>query len=166
MPLKTDAAERQIDIAPELVAALKGQLAELDQAVRRKSLRLEEHDDPAHPVVAAAKARIEELAAQRAALEEQRRRLESRSRTRPQHCGSAVCSSRPCGPPENGEDAMSRICARALVQWTRKARRLVFDECGSGRSSPPPCCLLRTRVTASRKAKARLRLRRDSVLYG
>jgi site-specific DNA recombinase len=71
------------DHALEVVAA-KRQLAEIDQAVRRQSLRLEEHDDPAHPVVAAAKARIEDLAAQRAALEEHRRQLESRRSTIPQ----------------------------------------------------------------------------------
>jgi hypothetical protein len=53
-------------------AATKRQLAEIDQAVHRQSVRLEEHDDPAHPVVAAAKARIEQLATQRAALEERR----------------------------------------------------------------------------------------------
>jgi hypothetical protein len=55
------------------IAATKRQLAKIDQAVHRQSLRLEEHDDPAHPVVAAAKARIEQLATQRTALEEQRR---------------------------------------------------------------------------------------------
>ncbi len=65
------------------IAATKRRLAEIDQAVRRQSLRLEEHDDPAHPVVAAAKARIEELATRRGALEEQRLQLESRRPSTP-----------------------------------------------------------------------------------
>jgi hypothetical protein len=71
------------DHATEL-AAVKRQLGEIDQAVRRQALRLEEHDDPDHPVVAAAKARIEELAAQRGWLDEQRHRLESRRSDAPQ----------------------------------------------------------------------------------
>jgi site-specific DNA recombinase len=59
------------------LATIDRQLADVDQAVRRQSLRLEEHDDPGHPVVAAAKARIEELATQRAALDDQRHQLAS-----------------------------------------------------------------------------------------
>ena len=51
---------------------------------RRQSLRLEEYDDPRHPVVAAAKTRIEELAAQRAALEDQRHQLASDRADKPQ----------------------------------------------------------------------------------
>ena len=66
------------------LAAVTRQLAEIDQAVRRQALRLEEHDDPDHPVVAAAKARIEELAGRRAALDEQRRRLEAHRSNAPQ----------------------------------------------------------------------------------
>ena len=66
------------------LAAVTRQLAELDQAVRRQALRLEEHDDPDHPVVAAAKARIEELAGRRAALDEQRRRLAAHRSNAPQ----------------------------------------------------------------------------------
>ncbi len=69
--------------AEELAAAVR-QLADLDQAIRRQALRLEEHDDPNHPVVAAAKIRIEELAGQRAALDEQRRQLEARRGDAPQ----------------------------------------------------------------------------------
>ncbi len=60
------------------LAAITRRLADLDQAIRRQALRLEEHDDPEHPVVAAAKARIEELAGQHTALGEQRRQLEAR----------------------------------------------------------------------------------------
>ena len=66
------------------LAAVTRQLAEIDQAVRRQALRLEEHDDPDHPVVAAAKARIEELAGRRAALDEQRRRLAAHRSNAPQ----------------------------------------------------------------------------------
>ena len=66
------------------LAAVTRQLAEIDQAVRRQALRLEEHDDPDHPVVAAAKARIEELAGRRAALDEQRRQLTAHRSNAPQ----------------------------------------------------------------------------------
>jgi site-specific DNA recombinase len=61
----------------EQLATVARHLAEIDQAIRRQTLRLEEHDDPDHPVVAAAKIRIEELAGQRIALDEERRRLAS-----------------------------------------------------------------------------------------
>ena len=71
------------DHAAEL-ATITRQLAENNQAVRRQSLRLEEHDDPSHPVVAAAKTRIEELAAQRAALEDERHKLASQRVHKPQ----------------------------------------------------------------------------------
>ena len=69
--------------AAELAAAIR-QLADLDQAIRRQALRLEEHDDPNHPVVAAAKIRIEELAGQRTALDDHRRQLEARRGNAPQ----------------------------------------------------------------------------------
>lgn len=59
-------------------AALARNLDANQQAVDRQALRLEEHDDPAHPVVAAAKRRIEELARERAVLEEAVLRLEQR----------------------------------------------------------------------------------------
>lgn len=42
----------------------------------RQTLRLEEHDDRNHPVIAAAKYRIEELTARRAAIDETVRSLE------------------------------------------------------------------------------------------
>jgi hypothetical protein len=64
-------------------AALTRRLADVDQAIPRQALRLEEHDDPPHSVAAAAKARIEELAGQRTALDEQRRQLESRRTNAP-----------------------------------------------------------------------------------
>ena len=81
--LATSLADGDYGSAAEL-AGVDRQLAELDQAVRRQALRLEEHDDPDHPVVAAAKARIEDLAAQRAALDEQRCRFESRRHSAPE----------------------------------------------------------------------------------
>jgi hypothetical protein len=43
---------------------------EVARSLRRQALRLEEHDDPRHPIVAAAKLRIEELAVRRAAVDE------------------------------------------------------------------------------------------------
>jgi len=59
------------------VARLKGELESVNSSMRRQTLRLEEHDDPNHPVVAAAKDRIEELGARRAAIEEAIRSIES-----------------------------------------------------------------------------------------
>ena len=41
------------------------ELADLDRSLYRQALRLEEHDDPGHPVVALAKQRIVELTAER-----------------------------------------------------------------------------------------------------
>ena len=80
----------------EEFAALQRQLAEVDQAIRRQALRLEEHDDPGHPVVAAAKARIEELANQRATLDDKRRELEPRRTDTPQpHEIEALLASLP-----------------------------------------------------------------------
>ncbi len=53
------------------------ELAELDRSLYRQALRLEEHDDPAHPVVALAKRRIVELTAQRDRLERDLASLEA-----------------------------------------------------------------------------------------
>ncbi len=54
-------------------ADLARKLTENERSVLRQTLRLEEHDDPNHPVVAAAKKRIEALAQERAAIDEQLR---------------------------------------------------------------------------------------------
>lgn len=48
---------------------LRAELKEVDQALYRQALRMEEHDDPDHPVVALAKERISELTARRPAIE-------------------------------------------------------------------------------------------------
>src|SRR5204863_519094 len=45
------------------------ELAELERSLYRQALRLEEHDDPGHPVIALAKRRIVELTARRDQLE-------------------------------------------------------------------------------------------------
>jgi site-specific DNA recombinase len=68
------------------LARLKAERDQLDASLRRQTLRLEEHDDPDHPVVAAAKDRIEELASRRAAIDEASRALETKrpDGTRPQ----------------------------------------------------------------------------------
>lgn len=50
---------------------------ELDRALYRQALRLEEHDDPGHPVVALAKRRIAELSARREAVAEALGRLDA-----------------------------------------------------------------------------------------
>ncbi len=53
------------------------ELAELDRSLYRQALRLEEHDDPGHPVIALAKRRIVELTAQRDQLERELTALEA-----------------------------------------------------------------------------------------
>src|SRR5207249_9526981 len=48
---------------------------QIDRALYRQALRLEEHDDPNHPVVALAKQRIEEVSGRRDAIHERTRQL-------------------------------------------------------------------------------------------
>ena len=60
---------------------LQAEQKKVDDALRRQALRLEEHDDPDHPVVKLAKERIEELSSQRAAIE---LALDELERERPQ----------------------------------------------------------------------------------
>lgn len=57
---------------------LRLELEDLDRSLYRQSLRLEEHDDPNHPVVALATRRIEELSDRRASIEETIQTLEGR----------------------------------------------------------------------------------------
>ncbi len=59
------------------LARLKGELEKVTSSLRRQTLRLEEHDDPNHPVVAAAKDRIEELSARRTSIDDAIRSLET-----------------------------------------------------------------------------------------
>ena len=59
------------------VVRRRRELAELDRSLYRQALRLEEHDDPAHPVVALAKRRIVELTAERDRLERDLASLEA-----------------------------------------------------------------------------------------
>jgi site-specific DNA recombinase len=47
---------------------LAGELRDVDRSLHRQTLRLEEHEDPNHPVVALATKRIEELSARRHAI--------------------------------------------------------------------------------------------------
>jgi hypothetical protein len=47
---------------------LQGELREIERSLRRQTLRLEERDDPKHPVVALAIERIEELSIRKAAV--------------------------------------------------------------------------------------------------
>ena len=51
------------------IQRLEREQEHIRRALHRQTLRLEEHDDPNHPVVAAAKQRIEELTSRRAATE-------------------------------------------------------------------------------------------------
>jgi hypothetical protein len=59
----------QDDQHTEELERLQGELNDIDQARHRQSLRMEEHDDPQHPVVALAKERIVELSTRRKAIE-------------------------------------------------------------------------------------------------
>ncbi len=59
------------------VARRRRELAELDRSLYRQALRLEEHDDPSHPVVALAKRRIVELTKERDRLERELASLEA-----------------------------------------------------------------------------------------
>ncbi len=52
------------------LARLAKEQGDVEQSLRRQTLRLEEHDDPAHPVVALATRRIEELSARLGAIED------------------------------------------------------------------------------------------------
>jgi hypothetical protein len=57
------------------LARLAHEEEQIDRALYRQALRLEEHDDPNHPVVALAKQRIEELSGRRNAIDERTRQL-------------------------------------------------------------------------------------------
>ena len=61
----------------------KRELTEIDRSLYRQALRLEEHDNPAHPVIALAKRRIEELSAQREDVERQLLALKARPPAEP-----------------------------------------------------------------------------------
>ncbi len=52
---------------PERVRLLRHELQDTERSLHRQALRLEEHDDPNHPVIVLAKQRITELSARRAA---------------------------------------------------------------------------------------------------
>ena len=62
-----DAVWKQHDAQADRLA---GELRDVDRSLHRKTLRLEEHEDPNHPVVALATKRIEELSARRHAITE------------------------------------------------------------------------------------------------
>ena len=59
----------QDDQPTEELKRLRGELKDIDQVLYRQSLRMEEHDDPRHPVVALAKERITELSTRRKTIE-------------------------------------------------------------------------------------------------
>ncbi len=54
----------------EELAKLEKEREQLQRSLYRQTLRLEEHDDPSHPVVQAAKQRIEEITSRHAAVQE------------------------------------------------------------------------------------------------
>ncbi len=59
---------------------LQGEQKKIEEALRRQALRLEEHDDPEHPVIRLATARIEELSAQGDSVAAALAELEGRQR--------------------------------------------------------------------------------------
>ena len=62
----------------EELQRFRGELKDIDQSLHRQSLRMEEHDDPGHPVVALAKERITELSTRRKTIEDTIRTSEAR----------------------------------------------------------------------------------------
>ena len=76
------------------VAQRRRELADLDRSLHRQGLRMEEHDDPSHPVVALAKRRIVELSAERDRLERDLASLEAQPPTdvRPEAVETALAS--------------------------------------------------------------------------
>jgi DNA repair exonuclease SbcCD ATPase subunit len=57
---------------------LQAEREKIDQSMRRQTLRMEEQDDPRHPIIVLAKQRIDELAIQREAVREAIRALEAK----------------------------------------------------------------------------------------
>jgi hypothetical protein len=84
----------QDDQSTEELKRLRGELKDIDQALHRQSLRMEEHDDPRHPVVALAKERITELSTSRKTIEDT---IEPPQANRPKP--SRLMRSRPCLAP-------------------------------------------------------------------
>jgi hypothetical protein len=60
------------------LARLQAEREKIDQSMRRQTLRMEEQDDPRHPIIVLAKQRIDELAIQREAVREAIRALEAK----------------------------------------------------------------------------------------
>jgi site-specific DNA recombinase len=88
---------------------LKRELEEVERGLYRQALRLEEHDDPDHPVVALAKRRIEELSARRTTITDSLKTLEASRPTgaRPEEIEAmldAVPDLRSALPDYNPED--------------------------------------------------------------
>jgi site-specific DNA recombinase len=57
---------------------LQAEREKIDQSLHRQALRMEEHDDPHHPVIALAKQRIDELSIQRETVREAIRAVEAK----------------------------------------------------------------------------------------
>jgi site-specific DNA recombinase len=65
-----DTADGRRDDHEDEMRTLRNEREQVDRALYRQTLRLEEHDDPYHPVVVAAKKRIEELSARRIEIDD------------------------------------------------------------------------------------------------
>jgi hypothetical protein len=62
----------------EELKRLDSEREQIERSIYRQTLRLEEYDDPNHPVIAAAKQRIEELTSRHAAVQDATARLKAR----------------------------------------------------------------------------------------
>lgn len=84
------------ELAQATTASWQGHDAELDRLGReqtevqrrrhRQTLRLEEHDDPDHPIVALATRRIEELAARQESIDRDIRQMNGPAVAHEPHC--------------------------------------------------------------------------------
>jgi site-specific DNA recombinase len=128
---------------------LKREREEVERSLRRQALRLEEHDDPRHPVVAAAKLRIEELAVRRATVDEAIEQLGSARPVgaRPDEIEAmldAVPDLRPAlasADPEKQADIFERFDVMAVYDKPKRRLQLaatVAAELAPTPETPPP----------------------------
>ena len=108
---------------------LEREIEEVDRGLYRQALRLEEHDDPNHPVVALAKRRIAELSARRDATAEAIAALEAErpDGSRPAEIEAMLAASPTCArrsaAPARRSWPTSSTASRSRPSTTRSAAR-------------------------------------------